>query len=308
MNATCDQCGEENPADIHTCTPAAPVPTGAAPCAKVCEANAFQITIRGLKGEIERIKAAQPAPTVQEPETDWSKVAIDTPVWCRFTTDKWYPRHFAGTTAGGAPTAWIDGETSNTTGDRDTWTEMRLTKPAPMQEPDDSDINQIHEANAQVRYETWTPPAQPAPVQPVQPVAWAEYHYKKGRFTGLTTNDINAVDSVGDGCQWVPQLQAPPAQPVPVPDLTHDQWDQWQDKHGLILEREALSALRSMLYTSPAATPRLCTWTKSNDPNMPDTYEATCGAVWSFTEGGPVENNMRFCPECGKPAEQKGQS
>ena len=62
----CDQCGEVNPADIHTCTPAAPVPTGAAPCAKVCEANAFQITIRGLKGEIERMKAMKSAP-VQEP-------------------------------------------------------------------------------------------------------------------------------------------------------------------------------------------------------------------------------------------------
>ena len=58
---------------------------------------------------------------------------------------------------------------------------------------------------------------------PVQPVAWAEYHYKKGMFTGLTTNDINAVDSVGDGCQWVPQLQATtPAQPAPVP-LTDEQ-------------------------------------------------------------------------------------
>jgi hypothetical protein len=50
----------------------------------------------------------------------------------------------------------------------------------------------------------------------VQPVAYAEYNYKKGRFTGLTTNDINAVDSVGDGCQWVPQLQAfaAPAQEI----------------------------------------------------------------------------------------------
>lgn len=65
----------------------------------------------------------------------------------------------------------------------------------------------------------------PKQIAPVQPVAWAEYHYKKGMFTGLTTNDINAVDSVGDGCQWVPQLQATPpnvatplaAQLAPVP-------------------------------------------------------------------------------------------
>ena len=42
------------------------------------------------------------------------------------------------------------------------------------------------------------------------------------------------------------------AQPTPVPDLTHDQWDEWQDKHGLILEREALDELRSMIYTAAA--------------------------------------------------------
>jgi hypothetical protein len=45
-----------------------------------------------------------------------------------------------------------------------------FAQPAPVQEPDDSDINQIHEANAQVRYETWTPAAQPAPV----PTSWME--------------------------------------------------------------------------------------------------------------------------------------
>jgi hypothetical protein len=49
----------------------------------------------------------------------------------------------------------------------------------------------------------------------------------------------------------------------------------------------------------PAAQPILCTWTKSNDPNMPDTFDATCGVVWTFTDGGPGENNVRFCPGCG---------
>jgi hypothetical protein len=45
----------------------------------------------------------------------------------------------------------------------------------------------------------------------------------------------------------------PAAQPAPVPDLTHDQWDKWQDKHSLILERDALDELRAMLNTPPAA-------------------------------------------------------
>jgi hypothetical protein len=51
--------------------------------------------------------------------------------------------------------------------------------------------------------------------------------------------------------------------------------------------------------TPPAAQPAPCTWTKSNDPSMPDTFDATCGVVWTFTDGGPAENDVRFCPGCG---------
>ena len=36
--------------------------TGEAPCARHCEATAFQIVIKNLRGEIDRLKAAQPAP------------------------------------------------------------------------------------------------------------------------------------------------------------------------------------------------------------------------------------------------------
>jgi len=34
-------------------------PVGQAPCAKHCESTAYEIVIRGLKGDIERLKAAQ---------------------------------------------------------------------------------------------------------------------------------------------------------------------------------------------------------------------------------------------------------
>ena len=63
-----------------------------------------------------------------EPEIDWSEVKIDTPVWCQFYGD-WYRRHFAGLDKFGQPEAWVDGYTSHTTNVKDTWTEMRLTKP-----------------------------------------------------------------------------------------------------------------------------------------------------------------------------------
>ncbi len=94
---------------------------------------------------------------------------------------------------------------------------------------------------------------------PVQPVAWRLLDDEPGqtpRWQYYDKSDFK--DGVNPMCVY-PQLVAlyttPPAQPAPVPDLTHDQWDQWQDKHGLILEREALDHLRSMLYTTPPAEP-----------------------------------------------------
>jgi hypothetical protein len=37
-------------------------PKGQAPCARHCESTAYEIVIRGLKGDIERLKVAQPEP------------------------------------------------------------------------------------------------------------------------------------------------------------------------------------------------------------------------------------------------------
>jgi hypothetical protein len=100
-------------------------------------------------------------------------------------------------------------------------------------------------------------------------------------------------------------LANPAQQEVTVPDLTHDAWDEWQDKHSLILEREALDDLRSMLA---AAQTTPCTWTQSRDPGMPDTYNATCGVVWTFSDGGPAENGMVFCPGCARKVTKGGSS
>jgi len=40
--------------------PPAAQPVGQAPCVRHCESTAYEIVIRGLKGDIERLKAAQP--------------------------------------------------------------------------------------------------------------------------------------------------------------------------------------------------------------------------------------------------------
>ena len=52
---------------LYTTPPAQPAdPTGQAPCAKHCEATAFQIVIKNLRGEIERLKAPQRKPLTDE--------------------------------------------------------------------------------------------------------------------------------------------------------------------------------------------------------------------------------------------------
>ena len=87
------------------------------------------------------------------------------------------------------------------------------------------------------------------------------------------------------------------AAPVPV---------EWMEMVAVNLLREGVNKHKARelaehfyrLHPSAAQTAP-CTWTKSNDPSMPDTFDATCGVVWTFTDGGPVENDVRFCPGCG---------
>ncbi len=45
-----------------------------------------------------------------------------------------------------------------------------------------------------------------------------------------------------------------------------------------------------------------CVW-REEDPwgQMPDTYATDCGEMWSFVDGGPTENRVRYCHRCGKP-------
>jgi hypothetical protein len=43
-----------------------------------------------------------------------------------------------------------------------------------------------------------------------------------------------------------------------------------------------------------------CRWTEEE---YGEYWESACGETWSFTDGGPAENNARFCHGCGKPLE-----
>lgn len=43
----------------------------------------------------------------------------------------------------------------------------------------------------------------------------------------------------------------------------------------------------------------VCVW--SENENWDDnTWESSCAVCWEFIEDGPKENDMNFCPKCGK--------
>ena len=42
---------------------------------------------------------------------------------------------------------------------------------------------------------------------------------------------------------------------------------------------------------------KICHW-KCSDDEM-NTWSGSCGLEWYFSGGGPVENGVNYCPECG---------
>lgn len=44
---------------------------------------------------------------------------------------------------------------------------------------------------------------------------------------------------------------------------------------------------------------KTCEWHEEGDPWSEGTYETSCGAMWSFTDGGIKENEVIYCHKCG---------
>ena len=64
---------------------------------------------------------------------------------------------------------------------------------------------------------------------------------------------------------------------------------------------EARKLLAKRAQAAPAVgVPDSCLWTPDTDYET-DVHYSACGEAWSFIEGGPKENNVRFCQGCGKP-------
>jgi len=48
-------------------------------------------------------------------------------------------------------------------------------------------------------------------------------------------------------------------------------------------------------------TKESCLWTEDDD----GIWCGSCGAVWQFNEGGPKDNKMNFCAQCGRPLKEQ---
>lgn len=77
--------------------------------------------------------------------------------------------------------------------------------------------------------------------------------------------------------------------------------------HNLPLySQDAIQMLQRDLSSARAECERLrkdageCAWTVDTSYEG-DTWDGSCGAKWTFTEGGPKDNNFHFCHKCGRP-------
>lgn len=67
------------------------------------------------------------------------------------------------------------------------------------------------------------------------------------------------------------------------------------------------SGLAEFVRAIEASCDSTCTWTKDpDDEYMPDTWDSACGEKWTFNDGGPIENSVRFCQGCGKTVKLAG--
>jgi hypothetical protein len=61
----------------------------------------------------------------------------------------------------------------------------------------------------------------------------------------------------------------------------------WMNNHD-----EVIRGLQAQLAAGEAQT---CAWKEDNDGE----WETSCGMTWDFTEDGPEENTLIYCPKCG---------
>lgn len=67
-----------------------------------------------------------------------------------------------------------------------------------------------------------------------------------------------------------------------------------------ILDRLWTDSILDQLFPSTATASACCAWTETEEY-----WSTECGGAFCITTGTPTENEMRFCPYCGSPIDQR---
>jgi len=77
----------------------------------------------------------------------------------------------------------------------------------------------------------------------------------------------------------------------------HPQTQRCQELRDLFARAQKNSHV-GILFTERAA----CSWNLNVDT---DAWHGDCGIIWMFGEGTPTENEVSFCPQCGRRLEER---
>jgi hypothetical protein len=70
--------------------------------------------------------------------------------------------------------------------------------------------------------------------------------------------------------------------------------------HDALLEVTGNCGCSECDPASAVHQPSACAWTHQDDPDR-CFWQGDCGIAWVFPEAVPSENDLKFCPKCGKP-------
>lgn len=79
-----------------------------------------------------------------------------------------------------------------------------------------------------------------------------------------------------------------------INDFVHEQGRMFEE-----LQCACLGMAIALEQAGAGLEVRSCTWTLT-EPFDDEIWETICGESWSFVEGRPEDNNVRFCQGCGR--------
>ena len=88
--------------------------------------------------------------------------------------------------------------------------------------------------------------------------------------------------------------------PIDVRLITHSDGSLWYSFDGVTWRRFEQRDVPPQVLSAEEVTEAGCPWQEDRDGN----WETGCGNIFAFTEGGPTENRMKFCPYCGRRLEE----